>query len=237
MLYRTKATMEILMGLTARDALELLKMVRHIQKRFYIGMRMIPFDKLPKDDAHDRIQCILNDGTLDISVHLRGPLEHFLEVMVEERAPMDMLVEEYNTALGRVFQLELFKTEITEDGLPGPEKLDPTPEGSTKVQDTPHPGTAGSKDGPGDRSEKESEERRTLSGIADRIVDGLMQRNMTFCEMLSVIDTAQMDLKAERASYRRRLDATPIKELWEIGGREQQERRCKGCGAAQRKRV
>lgn len=118
MLYRTKAAAEILMGLTAKEAFELSEMVRHIQKRFYIGTRMIPFENIPKDDARDRIQCILNDGTLDIPIQMRGPLERFLEVMVKERAPMDMLVEEYNTALSQVFQPDLFKPEATQDGPP-----------------------------------------------------------------------------------------------------------------------
>lgn len=220
MLYRTKATTEILTDLTAKEAFELLKMVRHIQKRFYIGARMIPFDNIPKDDAHDRIQCILNDGTLDIPAHLRGPLERFLELMIDERAPMDMLVEEYNTALNRVFQLELFKPEITGDNFP--DKPEPVPEASTKGGDTSHPDAVGPEDRPRDKPEEEAR-RKILSDYADMTVDCLIDMDMSFSEIFYVIDTARMRLKAERALYRRRLDATPIKGLWAMEERGQQD--------------
>ena len=218
--YRTKAAAEILMGLTAKEAFELLKMVRHIQKRFYIGARMIPFDTLPKDDAHDRIQCILNDGTLDIPAHLRGPLERFLELMIDERAPMDMLVEEYNTALNRVFQLELFKPEIAGDNFP--DKPEPVPEASTKGGDTSNPDAVGPEDRPRDKPEEEAR-RKILSDYADMTVDCLIDMDMSFSEIFYVIDTARMRLKAERALYRRRLDATPIKGLWAMEERGQQD--------------
>lgn len=208
------------MGLTAKEAFELLKMVRHIQKRFYIGARMIPFDNIPKDDAHDRIQCILNDGTLDIPAHLRGPLERFLELMIDERAPMDMLVEEYNTALNRVFQLELFKPEITGDNFP--DKPEPVPEASTKGGDTSHPDAVGPEDRPRDKPEEEAR-RKILSDYADMTVDCLIDMDMSFSEIFYVIDTARMRLKAERALYRRRLDATPIKGLWAMEERGQQD--------------
>lgn len=221
MLYRTKATTEILTDLTAKEAFELLKMVRHIQERFYIGARMIPFDNIPKDDAHDRIQCILNDGTLDIPAHLRGPLERFLELMIDERAPMDMLVEEYNTALNRVFQLELFKPEITGDNFP--DKPEPVPEASTKEQDAPHPDAAGPEDGSGDKLEKESERRKELSDYVNVTVDCLIDRGLSFDELFYVIDTARTKLNVARALYRRRLDDTPLRELRKMKERRQQE--------------
>lgn len=211
MLYRTKAAAEILMGLTAKEAFELSEMVRHIQKRFYIGTRMIPFENIPKDDARDRIQCILNDGTLDIPIQMRGPLERFLEVMVEERAPMDMLVEEYDTALSQVFQPDLFKPEATQDGLP--DRLEPTPGASTKRQYIPHPDAAGPKDRAEDKLEEKGDRWKELSDISDGIVKDLVGLGLALYEASYVIEDVQEILKASQEMYHRWADATPIKEL------------------------
>ena len=217
MLYRTKATMEILMDLTAKEAFELFKMVRHIQKRFYIGTRMIPFDEIPKDDAHDRIQCILNDGTLDIPAQLKGPLERFLEVMVEERAPMDMLVEEYNTALNRVFQLDLFKQETTEDNLP--DKPEPVPEASAKGPDIFFSGTV--VDGDTTGTDKEGTE---VSGcIRDEIIDLMVERGLSFHGMIPVFEKILDTLDSIQDAYKETVNETPVKELRKIW-KEKEER-------------
>lgn len=208
-LYRTKAAMKILMELTEEEASELSGIVDDVQKRFYIGTRMIPFDALSKEDAAIRIRCVLNDGVLDIQTHLRRYLERFLELMINERAPMDMLADEYDRAYNLVFEYGLFKPD--------------TPEKPIKELDISLPGTMDPKNGPEDKLEKEGERCKRLSDIADGIVDSLMERDMTFCEMLSVIDTAHAHLKAERALYRRRLDNTPIKGLWAMEERGQQD--------------
>lgn len=207
--YRTKAAMEILTKLTKEEALELSRVVDDVQERFYIGTRMIPFDALSKEDAASRIRYVLSNGGLDIPAHLRRPLERFLELMINERAPMDMLADEYDRAFSQVLDRNMLRPDI--------------PGGPVEEPDASPSGTTDSKNGSEDRLEKESEGRKRSSDIADKIVDGLMEQDMTFCEMLSVIDTAHAHLKAERALYRRRLDNTPIKGLWAMEERGQQD--------------
>lgn len=209
MLYRTKVAMKILMGLTKGEALELSKIVDSVQKRFYIGDSIFPFDGLKKEDAVVNMKEILKDEEPDIPEHLRGHLERFLELMITERAPMDKLICEYNSAFAPVMHYELFRPDI--------------PGGPVEEPDTSLPGVTDPKNGPEDKLEKESEGRKELSDIADKIVDGLMEQDMTFYEMLSVIDTAHAHLKAERALYRRRLDNAPIKGLWAMEERGQQD--------------
>lgn len=210
MLYRTKAAMEILMDLNAKEAFELFKMVRHIQKRFYIGTRMIPFDKIPKDDAHDRILCILNDGTLDIPAQLRGPLERFLEVMVEERAPMDMLVEEYNTALSRVFQPDLFKPEAMQDGLT--DRPEPAPEASAKGPDISFSGTVVD----GDTTGTDKEGTGGSEHIRDEMIDLMVERGLSFHGMIPVFEKILDTLDSIQGAYKEMVDETPVKELRKI---------------------
>lgn len=209
MLYRTKAAIKILMELTEKEALELSVTIGDVQDRFYIGTRMIPFDALSKEEAASRIRYVLSNGGLDIPAHLRRPLERFLELMINEGARMDKLVDEYDSVHSLVLDYDLFKPD--------------TPEKPIKELGVSLSGATDPKNGPEDKLEKESERRKGLSDIADKIVDSLMERDMTFYEMLSVIDTAHAHLKAERALYRRRLDNTPIKGLWAMEERGQQE--------------
>lgn len=207
--YRTKAAMKILMGLTKEEALKLSGVVDDVQKKFYIGNDVFPFDHMKKEDAVVNMKEMLKDEELDIPVHLRGHLERFLELMINERVPMDRLISEYNSAFTPVLRYGLFELEAPEKPIDKP--------------DTPLLGTIDPKEGTGDKLDKESERRMILSDIADEIVDSLMEQDMTFCEMLSVIDTAHAHLKAERALYRRRLDNTPIRGLWAMEERGQQE--------------
>lgn len=121
MLYRTKVAMKILMRLTKGEALELSRIVDSVQERFYIGTRMIPFDTLSKEDAVANMKEMLKDEELDIPVHLRGHLERFLELMITERAPMDKLISEYNSAFTPVMYYELFKPDVPEDPIKEPD--------------------------------------------------------------------------------------------------------------------
>lgn len=203
--YRTKATMKILMELTQEEALQLFDVVKEVQKKFYIGDQLFPFNELKKEDAADNMKRILADSGLDIPAHLREPLERLLGLMIDERASMDTLESELGNAFGPVFKYDLFR-----------------PEASTKEQDAPHPDAVGPEDRPRDKPEEEAR-RKILSDYADMTVDCLMDKDMSFSEMFYVIDTAHAHLKAERALYRRRLDNTPIKGLWAMEERGQQD--------------
>lgn len=123
--YRTKAAMKLLMELTREEALNLSDILDRVQKKLYIGNRIFPFDCMKKEDAVISMKETLEDESLGIPGHLRGHLERFLELMITERAPMDRLSSEYNSAFVPVMHYELFRPDTPGgDGLKDSEMLD-----------------------------------------------------------------------------------------------------------------
>lgn len=107
--YRTKAAMKILKDLTRKEAFELLTVLDTVQKKFYCGSRIFPFNKMAKEEAIQELKILLGDEELRIPEHLKGYLERFLELMINERAPMDELLFEYNSALNVLLHYDLLK--------------------------------------------------------------------------------------------------------------------------------
>ena len=107
--YRTKAAMKILMELTRKEAFEFLEVLDDVQKKIYCGSEVFPFDKMAREEAVRELKVLLEDGELEIPRHLKGHLERFLELMINERAPMDELLSECNSALNVLLHYDLFK--------------------------------------------------------------------------------------------------------------------------------
>lgn len=107
--YRTKAAMKILMELTRKEAFEFLMVLDDVQGKFYYGNCIFPFDKMTKEEAIQELKILLGDEELRIPEHLKGYLERFLELMINERAPMDELLFEYNSALNVLLHYDLLK--------------------------------------------------------------------------------------------------------------------------------
>lgn len=204
--YRIKAAMKIIMELTREDAFKLNEIVDEFQKRTHIGERVLPFEKMSKEDALINIREILNSGTLDVPAHLKGHLERFLELMINERAPMDELVYEYGRAFCILLRFDLMKPDTQEESI--------------EESDVSHPNETGS-GGDAARPEKENERRKTLSDIADGIVTDLVSRGLTFPEARIVIEEAQGMFETGRRAYSGRVDTIPIKELKRM--REEQD--------------
>lgn len=111
MQYRTKAAMKILMELTRKEAFELLEVLDNVQRELHYGSSIFPFAKMPREEAVMEMKKLLEDGGIAVPLHLKEKLERFLELMINERAPMDELLFEYNSALNVLLHYDLLKTD------------------------------------------------------------------------------------------------------------------------------
>ncbi len=109
MQHRTKAAMKIIMELTRKEAFELLEVLDNVQKELYYGSSIFPFDKMSREEAVRAMRTLLGNRKTAAPSHLKEPLESFLELMIEERAPMDELLFEYNSALNVLLHYDLLK--------------------------------------------------------------------------------------------------------------------------------
>ncbi|MCI9357215.1 MAG: hypothetical protein HFH59_06660 [Lachnospiraceae bacterium] len=116
--YRTKAAMKILMELTRKEAFEFLEVLDDVQKKICYGSEVFPFDKMAREEAVRELKVLLEDGELEIPRHLKGHLERFLELMINERAPMDELLFECNSALNVLLHYDLLKPDDPNGAAP-----------------------------------------------------------------------------------------------------------------------
>lgn len=111
--YRTKAAVKIIAGLTKKEAFELFDLIGAVEKKF--KQSKLRTNSIKREDAvmfiGETIDGWVNDGELEVPLHLSGSLMDFIRLMVSERAQEDELLFEYNRALCPLLQYDLFKAD------------------------------------------------------------------------------------------------------------------------------
>lgn len=109
--YRTKAAVKIIANLTKKEAFELFNLIDVIQKEF--EENRIDVRSLDREEAvayvNSTIKYWIDAGELKVPSYLNDSLRSFLNLMVNERAPLCELSFEYNCALCPLLHYDLFK--------------------------------------------------------------------------------------------------------------------------------